>query len=474
MTAKLILCNDAGEETIIEQDLGVEKSLNNMNSIENFVLSLKTAMMPKLEQKLLEKSQLSDTQLALIKKKNGFRQVEVSSLNGVYSLPNQQYILLNGEQTNHFCLLGGLDSTYKSDGLCGFIEEWVMDLSYTKVSRLLTQHTGTCIFSGGGIKKYLLRKSLFVSNKWASNSHKKENKTLQIVVNESINIYDTEQGEVILMMDDVGVKAQKPHKKIDRIKEDAKRIDTTVVLISMEKVVGKKAEQTDKPTVPLAHSEKNGAMSILKEGKTDKKGVEKDTIPFRALTEGIDATGKVIYPIEKAISDTVKELYGDKPEQPLPVVAITDGARSIRITLQLIFGINLFIILDWYHLQLKIKNLMSMIAPNKTVKELYINDLKTLLWHGKTTEALDYLAQIPTVKNQEKFEELVGYLTKHQTEIIDYDKRKKAGKTIGSGRCEKANDGIVAHRQKKKGMAWSRSGSKALAIIKTCQLNKAA
>lgn len=69
MTAKLIICNDAGEETIIEQDLGVEKSLNNMNSIENFVLSLKTAMMPKLEQKLLEKSQLSDTQLALIKKK---------------------------------------------------------------------------------------------------------------------------------------------------------------------------------------------------------------------------------------------------------------------------------------------------------------------------------------------------------------------------------------------------------------------
>jgi hypothetical protein len=69
MTAKLIICNDAGEETIIEQDLGVEVSLKNMNSIENFVLSLKTAMMPKLEQKLLEKTQLSDTQLALIKKK---------------------------------------------------------------------------------------------------------------------------------------------------------------------------------------------------------------------------------------------------------------------------------------------------------------------------------------------------------------------------------------------------------------------
>jgi hypothetical protein len=96
------------------------------------------------------------------------------------------------------------------------------------------------------------------------------------------------------------------------------------------------------------------------------------------------------------------------------------------------------------------------------------------LWDGKTTEALDYRAPIPTVKNQETFEELVGYRTKHQTEIMDYDQRPKAGKTIGRGRCEKATDGIVAHRQKKKGMAWSRSGSKALAILKTCPLNKAA
>jgi hypothetical protein len=150
-------------------------------------------------------------------------------------------------------------------------------------------------------------------------------------------------------MDDVGVKAPKPPKKRDRIKEDAQRINTTVVLISTEKVTGKKAEQAAKSTTQLAYREEPVVMSSLNDGKTAQKGVAKDTIHFRALTEGIDATGKVIYPIEKAISDTVNELYGDKPEQPLPVVAITDGARSIRRTLQRIFGLNLFIILDWYH-----------------------------------------------------------------------------------------------------------------------------
>jgi hypothetical protein len=69
MTAKLIICNDLGEETIIEQDLGADKSLNNMNLIENFVLSLKTSMLPKLEQTLLEKTELSAEQLVQIKKK---------------------------------------------------------------------------------------------------------------------------------------------------------------------------------------------------------------------------------------------------------------------------------------------------------------------------------------------------------------------------------------------------------------------
>jgi hypothetical protein len=53
MIAKLIICNDAREETLIEQDLGFDKSLSNMNLIENFVLFLKTSMLPKLEQNLL-------------------------------------------------------------------------------------------------------------------------------------------------------------------------------------------------------------------------------------------------------------------------------------------------------------------------------------------------------------------------------------------------------------------------------------
>jgi hypothetical protein len=383
----------------------------------------------------------------------------------VYLVDNQQYILLDGTSTNHLSLALGLHSNNYSEGLNTFIEDWISDLSYERLSYLLKQHTGHCVLSAVGIQKYIERKALSISNLWLSSSDSTLSLLPEIAINSSIDIYNPSEGEVILMMDDVGVKAQKPHKKVDRVKTDAKRIDTTVVLVSVEEQVGKITSSAS--LIP-------SIMDPEKAKRVDKT-VDKTAVSdlYMPLTEGINEAGEVIYPIERAIHDRLQELYlNQTPERALPIVAITDGARTIRIRLQLVFGLMVCIILDWYHLQLKVKNLMSMIAPNKELKTRYIQDLKALLWRGKGNEAIDYLLNIPQVKNQEKWEELIGYIEKHKAEIIDYEKRQKAGKTIGSGRCEKANDIIVAHRQKKKGMAWSRTGSKALAIVKTYQLQK--
>jgi hypothetical protein len=59
----------------------------------------------------------------------------------------------------------------------------------------------------------------------------------------------------------------------------------------------------------------------------------------------------------------------------------------------------------------------------------------------------------------------VTYLEKHQAEIIDYGRRQRAGKPIGSGRMEKGVDQVIGVRQKHKGMSWSPTGSKALGIL---------
>jgi hypothetical protein len=381
----------------------------------------------------------------------------------MYEYDNQQYILHSGEKASHLSLLGDFDSSYKSLGLCAFIECWSEELSYRSVSTLLSQITGIDLLSSVSVKNHCLHKAIAISEDWVSNSVF-EASSQPMIVKEDIAIYEQDAGEVLLMLDDVGVKAQKPQKKVARLAWDAKRIETTVALISRQQVKGKDKEAANK-----THKVEEGDKLITASKKEKHQEAQK---PYVTLTEGIDSAGKVIYPIEKAIYDTLYHLYGQPSAQkPLPIVAITDGARSIRLVLFALFGLNCCIILDWYHLQLKIKNLMSMIAPNKDMKEIYINELKKLLWKGKTQEALDYLNQITEVKNQEKMQELIEYLTKHKTEIIDYQKRQQVGKTIGSGRCEQANDTLVARRQKKKSMAWSASGSKSLAIIKAHSLN---
>ncbi|MDZ7935151.1 MAG: UPF0236 family protein [Emticicia sp.] len=158
-------------------------------------------------------------------------------------------------------------------------------------------------------------------------------------------------------------------------------------------------------------------------------------------------------------------------QQKLPIVAITDGARTIRNRLWNIFGGQVIIILDWYHLNKKMRELLSMISWNKEQKEEHLRILMPLLWEGKTDDCLYYLKTIKP-RNQVKFDELIEYLAKHKKEIINYKKRKESGKTIGSGRAEKGVDLVVAQRQKNKPIAWSEDGSHALAVLRADDFNK--
>ncbi len=63
------------------------------------------------------------------------------------------------------------------------------------------------------------------------------------------------------------------------------------------------------------------------------------------------------------------------------------------------------------------------------------------------------------------------YLEKHATEIIDYERRAAVGKAIGSGRMEKAVEQVIGRRQKDQGMSWTKTGSRALALLQVAELN---
>jgi hypothetical protein len=286
---------------------------------------------------------------------------------------------------------------------------------------VIQEHTEVAL-SVGGLQEWAIQEATLISEEWES--HVLESAPLLL---EPIkDLYNTVSKEIMIFIDDVGVKAQKPHHKIARQDLDAKRFDTTVILL-----------QTPEAS-------------------------------FETLTQGLEEE-KPTENLGKRLKQRLKEHY---PQERLPVVSITDGGRSIRLFLQAHLGEGICIILDWWHWHKKICDLLSMISASKEQKAQDIGEWSALLWQGKVAAAEQYLLARSKVKNSNKHAELLTYLDKHRLEIIDYQKRQQASKPIGSGRGEKANDRVVARRQKNQGMSWSLKGSRALAILSTQKINQ--
>ena len=201
--------------------------------------------------------------------------------------------------------------------------------------------------------------------------------------------------------------------------------------------------------------------------KQPKEGKERTTTEM-AMLQNKDGSyrtmvaGKGVSRVKLYEAEIIRE-YGQKASQ-LPVVALTDGARSLKTEVKKVFGEEVSHILDWYHLEAKVYQLMTQIVCRKEDKEKYNKVILNELWKGESNQAIIYLEEIEA-RNEKKRDELKGYLDKNEPYIINYEKRHEVGKIIGSGRMEKQNDVIVAHRQKRKGMSWSKSGSRNLAIV---------
>jgi hypothetical protein len=308
-------------------------------------------------------------------------------------------------------------------------------------------------------------------------------------LNQEVDVYDAETTETLIFVDGIGVKKQSETRESKtssgssekETENNESRVNTNIVLL------------------------------------------EKKTGDFEHITSAIDKKGEELLPQSDIVKSIVIQEYGNESE-PLNIVAITDGAKNIRTMLMATFGFLVVIILDWYHLRKKVRELMSMIARNKSEKIEHLEFLLHHLWHGQTDEVLQYLRTKIKAKNQEKLQELMTYIEKPQEEIIDYDQRKKAGKevgiepeevdsvdlksfsndeavkkagservekayedalkryqvpkedseiqnqsssvkkVVGSGRVEKACDSIIGKRQKRKAFVGGKVGSRSLAM----------
>ncbi len=156
------------------------------------------------------------------------------------------------------------------------------------------------------------------------------------------------------------------------------------------------------------------------------------------------------------------------------LLLIADGARWIRsfFTDLLVSIAAKTMLLDWHHLQQKCLEMGSRICRTKLAKARLLRRLYRRLWRGDVAGAIAVLeAERGEAKNEVKLDELIGYLQARATWIPNYRQRRIERKYIGSAHVEKANDLIVARRQKNRGMQWSEATSDALAALRTLMLN---
>ena len=160
--------------------------------------------------------------------------------------------------------------------------------------------------------------------------------------------------------------------------------------------------------------------------------------------------------------------------QPGSLVFFTDGARDLRKAIQDIFHFIPFkMILDWFHLKKKCKDLLSMAISGKAVKNQILTELLAWLWLGKVDRAIKLLREVSqeSIKNQKELHNLMNYLERNNSYIPCYALRNKLGLRTSSNPVEKANDLVVSQRQKQNGMSWSPDGSTSLATLTALRRN---
>lgn len=157
--------------------------------------------------------------------------------------------------------------------------------------------------------------------------------------------------------------------------------------------------------------------------------------------------------------------------KPTKITLVGDGARWIREGLygELVgLGDEVTLVLDWYHLRKKVGELLSMVCDRKKHRNAIMDEIQPLLWKGKVDETIDRLRTLlPEPRNPERFEELLSYLEARKPAIKDYNARRINREYNGNGVVEKANDILVARRQKGAGMSWSIEGSDTLCALTT-------
>ena len=180
--------------------------------------------------------------------------------------------------------------------------------------------------------------------------------------------------------------------------------------------------------------------------------------------------------MDKAYTLLMAFLFANHLLEDRHLYFFSDGANNIKVKIETYFK-NLCpynLMLDWYHLEKRMNELLSMaLKGSKDIRHNIRYTLDQKLWAGNFDDAISYLNSLDKkmVKNQQRLEDAIAYLERKKPYAACYALRRELGYRNSSNPAEKANDIIVASRQKHNGMSWSYIGSGALASITALSSN---
>ena len=281
--------------------------------------------------------------------------------------------------SNFFKLTNQLNEGYISLRLQEMSSYYSNRMSYKEVEKLIERLSGERLLSDQTIYELVQSKAQQVSQEWKEETEAVEPLQEQelIPVKANLNLYDEQGEEILLFEDGIQVKAQSAQRQ------------------SKTKLASLQAQQASASSSSVVLSD----VALLQ------------TAPgqFVYLCAPIDATGQPLLPLDAMVRAQFRQTYGSRTHA-LPVVVISDGATVIRHRLCRLFTPGVAIILDWYHLCEKLRQLMSMISLNREQKRLHLELMLSDLWHGRVESVLEYLRTQVKAKNPEKLQELLGYL----------------------------------------------------------------
>lgn len=132
--------------------------------------------------------------------------------------------------------------------------------------------------------------------------------------------------------------------------------------------------------------------------------------------------------LDKAMKCTVAFLLFNHLLEDSRLIFFSDGATSIRDAIQKYFAFRQYsLILDWFHLENKCEQYLSMgVKGSKEKRKAIKKELSDILWAGNVQKAKAYISSIPkkNVKNAKHLEDLSAYLDRKDPYIACYAIRK--------------------------------------------------